>query len=247
MTKKIYKPAVRLCAGAALLFCASVGAVEETASPDVVWSGEGELGYTRTTGNTDTESLLLKFGVKRESKKWLASVRVEDLDKSEDGVTTADRFFAVVKSDYKLAVRHYLFGTGDYEDDRFSGYDYRANAAVGYGYRVVDLPSLAINGEIGPGGRWSRETDTGDKTAEATARLAGDLTWRISPTAKLTEEVSAVRGPSNTVYRSLTALTTNINSDLALRVSYLYKHTTDVPIDTEKTDTETAVTLVYSF
>jgi putative salt-induced outer membrane protein len=210
------------------------------------WAGEGELGYTRTTGNTDSESLIVKLGFKRESPQWRLGFNVEAVDRSENDVTSARRYFAAAKSDYKLTQRSYVFGAADYEDDRFSGFDYRANVAIGYGHRVVDGEALTLDLEAGPGARFSR-LETGESDTEATLRLAGNLGWKISPTAKLTEETSAVIGEDSTVYRSLTVLTTKINSDLALRVSYLYKHSTDVPPDTVKTDTETVVTLVYSF
>ena len=45
----------------------------------------------------------------------------------------------------------------------------------------------------------------------------------------------------------MTALTAKVNTSLALKVSLTIKNNSEVPVGTEKTDTETAVTLVYSF
>jgi len=55
-------------------------------------------------------------------------------------------------------------------------------------------------------------------------------------------------GEDTTVTKSVTALTAQINGSLATKITYTIKNTSDVPTDDiEKTDTETAVTLVYSF
>ncbi|MGD8559906.1 MAG: DUF481 domain-containing protein, partial [Gammaproteobacteria bacterium] len=54
-------------------------------------------------------------------------------------------------------------------------------------------------------------------------------------------------GDDETVTKSVTALTANINSSLAMKLSYTIKHTSEVPPDIEKTDTETVVTIVYKY
>jgi putative salt-induced outer membrane protein len=227
----------------AILVATGVEADEPTAPR---WGGEGELGYTRTTGNTDTESLVARLGVKHERQAWRSSLKLEGVNKSDQGVSVAERYYAAAQTDYRLTKKGYLFVRGDYEDDRFSGYDYRANVAAGYGHRLIDAESFVLNAEIGPGARATCLND-GDSETVATGRLAGDLRWKLSEYARFTTETSAVSGGGTTDYRSLSALTAKLNSYLSLRVSYLYKHSTDAPIDRARTDTETAVTLVYGF
>lgn len=229
-----------------VLLPASAPLLAQERKPDAPWSGEGEFGYVRTTGNTDTASLNAKFGLKHQRERWSHTLRFEATQKKERDVTTAERYYAAAKSDYSLTARDYAFGTLDYEDDRFDGYEYRANAGLGYGRRLIDRNTLKLNAEVGPGYRWNR-LPSGESESETTLRLAGNLEWKISPTAKLTEEASVVSGGNDTVSRSLTALTTKINSQLSLRLSYLWKRRSDPPPGTVDTDTETAATLVYSF
>jgi len=210
------------------------------------WSGEGELGYVNTTGNTETQHLNAKLGLKKEVARWLHEVRFEAGNQKDGSATTAERYYAAAKSDYAFTERDYGYAGADYEDDRFSGYDYRTNVGLGYGRRVVNTETLKLNLEIGPGYRWS-ELDNGDEQNEATLRLAGNLGWTISDNASFTQELSAIIGDENTASRSFTALTTKINGNFALRLSYLLTHNSDPPPDTKNTDTETAVTLVYGF
>ena len=47
--------------------------------------------------------------------------------------------------------------------------------------------------------------------------------------------------------KSVTALTANINSMLAMKISYTVKRLDKVPAGIENTDKETAVTLVFKF
>ena len=78
-------------------------------------------------------------------------------------------------------------------------------------------------------------------------RLAGSLSWNISKTSHFTQDLSAEIGEDTTVSKSVTALKTQIDGSLAMKISYTIKHTSEVPADIEKTDSETAVTLVYGF
>ena len=235
----------RVLGGAfAALLLAPVVADDSKEPP--TWEGEGELGYSRSTGNTETESLTARLGVKREGPVWRVFLNVEGVNKSDNSASVAERYYAAGKADYKLTARGYLFARVDYEDDRFSGYDYRSNVAVGYGHRLIDWSALVLSAEVGPGVRASR-VEGGDSDTTTTGRIAADLLWHISEHSKFTTAASAVRGGGSTDYRSLSAVTAKLNSYLALRVSYLYKHSTEVPPGHARTDTETGVTLVYGF
>lgn len=134
----------------------------------------------------------------------------------------------------------------NYEDDKFSGYDYRVSEALGYGRRVIDEPTLMLSLEIGPGARQSK-LETGGSDNEMTARGAAKLEWKIAETSTFTEDLTTDVGEDVTVTKSITALRAQINGSLATKITYTIKNTSDVPVGVRKTDTETAVTLVYSF
>lgn len=210
------------------------------------WKGEAELGLVSTTGNTETQSLNVKMKAVNERDRWRHKLRFESLYGESANTTTAERYFASAETNYKLSELDYVFGIVNYEADRFSGYDYRASEAVGYGRRVIKQENLTLDLEAGPGARQSKRDD-GTKTSEALLRLSGSLAWKINDHAALTEDLSSEVGEDVTITKSVTGLKAQIDGNLAMKLTYTAKNTSSVPVGIKKTDTETAVTLVYGF
>lgn len=241
----------------ATLAAASVAAsvashAADQASP---WKTTAELGYVVTSGNTETSTTNAKLDATHEVKgeKWRHNVHAEAFAASTTDVTTsiktrsAERYQLSGKSDYKFNETDYTFITAVYDKDRFSGYDYQATLAVGYGKRVINETDMTLDLEIGPGVRTIKETATQLTDTEGLLRVGAKFAWKISDNATLTEDLTSDIANELTVTKSVTALTANINSSLAMKVSLTIRNNSIVPAGKEKTDTETAVTLVYSF
>ena len=211
------------------------------------WSGEAELGFTQTSGNTETESLNGEFTISYEQEKWRNVFNAETLSASEDGEATAERYKGSFQTDYKLSSSRYLFAGLNYEEDRFSGFDFQASASFGYGVNVIENKHFVLALELGPGLRKNKIEGTGENEEDVIARTAARLVWQISDTALFEQLISNEAGESNVITNSETSLKVNINGSLALRLSLNIKNTSEVPVDVESTDTETRVTLVYSF
>ena len=219
---------------------------EEQAEKKSKWNGEAELGLVNTTGNTETESFVLKAKVINTRDKWKHTVRGEALRKADNEVVNAERYFLSGKSQYTFRDRSYLFGLVNYDDDRFNGFDYQLLGVLGYGRVVWETETVELDLEVGAGGRHS-VLDTGQTNDEAVFRAAGDFEWKISKNATFIQELSADYGSDATITRSLTALTAKINSYLSSRIAYQLRHTSKVPPGIEKTDTELTFTLVAKY
>ncbi|SCZ56360.1 putative salt-induced outer membrane protein [Thiohalomonas denitrificans] len=211
------------------------------------WSGEAEVGFMATSGNSETESFNARVVLQNELFPWRHDSRLETLRSSDEDQTTAERYLFAHKTDYRFDENSYLFGTLRYEDDRFSGYDYRVSETVGYGRRVYETPDLSLDLEAGIGGRHSLLETSDERDDELIVRGAGSLEWEISPFARFTEELFIESGDENTFTESISALKLKINGNLATKLSYTVRHSSDVPEDTENTDTIVAVTLVLDF
>ncbi len=216
---------------------------QEAVSP---WSGEAELGVVSTEGNTETQTINAKAKVVNEREYWKHEAAFDALNTEDTDVTTAERYSVMAKTNYKFRPLDYVFGIVNYEDDRFSGYQWRASEFVGYGRKIIAKDDLKLDGEIGVGDRQS-ETDAGVHSDEGAARLAANLLWKISDTAKFTEDLVSEIGEDVTISKSVTGLKSQINGSLAMKITYTVKHVSEVPVGVEKVDRETAVTLVYSF
>lgn len=211
------------------------------------WEGGVEAGIVMTSGNTDTQNISAKAKVVNNRERWRHTGRLEALQSEDSNVTTAERYLASGKSDYKLNDVSYVFGTVDYEDDRFSGYDYRVTEVLGYGRRVLNTPTMTLELELGAGSRQSKLTATGETDSEGLARLAGNYAWKISDSTTFSEELTVDVGEDTTITRSVTGLKSQIAGNLATKLTWTVKNTSDVPPGIDETDTETAIALVYSF
>lgn len=216
------------------------------------FTGEAELGYVMTNGNTKTQSLTAKAKGAKEYDVWRHNVSAEALNASSrdmaSGQTnrTAEKYAAQYKADYKLSEHGYVFGLVNYEDDRFSGYDYRSKGLFGYGRDLHKTDTLLVNAELAAGMRQSK-LDNGDSDDEAIARILGHVNWKVSDTSVFDEELTIEPGEEQTIYKSITGLKVKINTSLAMKATYTIKHTTDVPVGVRETDSETTLTLVYSY
>lgn len=211
------------------------------------WNSEAELGFVKTTGNTETETFVLKAKVINQRNKWKHTLKGEALRNAEgDDLVTAEKYFLSGKSQYEFKNRSYVYGLVTYDDDRFSGFDYVLLGVLGYGRTVMERENLKLDLEVGAGGRQS-EPEVGETENEAVFRAAGDFEWKISKSATFVQELSSDIGEDKYINRSLTALTTKINSYLSSRIAYQVKYTSEVPVDKEKTDTELTFTLLFKY
>ncbi|MAS24669.1 MAG: hypothetical protein CMI08_04325 [Oceanospirillaceae bacterium] len=211
------------------------------------WKGSSELGYINTSGNTDTTSLNAKFGVMHSGENWDTTFKADALTSEEDGTTSKEKYASSLQFDRNFTKHHYLLFLGEYEDDRFSGYEYQSQVSVGYGYRAINNDTMQLDLEIGPGYRYDRLDEGGETEDETILRTAANYFWEIRDGVEFTQEVSADTGSDNTILRSETGLKSQINGSLATKLTYSIKHTKEVPEDSENTDREFGVTLVYSF
>lgn len=221
----------------------SVAANDEVFS---TWSSEAELGFIKTKGNTETESLNFKFGLNNKRKDWEHSLKLESANSSDSMGSTAERYFLLLRTQYSLSELAYIFGRVQYEDDRFSGFNYQSSEVIGYGRRLANTDTLKLNAEVGAGLR-QNDFKNGDSTSESIFLMGSDVDWKISKTASLTEDLTVEIGEDRTISKSVTGLKTKINNSLSSKITYTVKHASEVPAGTKKTDTELAVTLVYAF
>ncbi|WP_455220175.1 DUF481 domain-containing protein, partial [Kaarinaea lacus] len=134
------KTALAICSTLTLLVSASHAAEEE--KKPTTWRADIGLGYVRTTGNTDTQTIKGKVDAVKEVEKWRHTLLAEGLNNSDHGVATAERYFLSGKSDYKFRKFDYVYVTATYDNDRFSGFQYRTTVSAGYGRRIIHKPTL---------------------------------------------------------------------------------------------------------
>lgn len=217
---------------------------------------DGELGVIITSGNTETTSLKGRLSSHHEMTNWSNDYVLEALYKQDEITndsdeqetqTTAQKFFVSAQGNYKLEnPENRLFAFASYEDDRFSSFNYQATIAGGWNSSLWDHDNSKFSYSIGPGYSFA-DTDEDKDVGGIIVRGAIDYQWMISETANFKQLLSTEVGSENTKSKSETALSAKINGSMSMKLSLILNHNTEVADDLKNLDTETAVTLVYTF
>lgn len=220
-----------------------VAQVVEVESP---WTGNATLGYLATSGNTENTTMNSGFEVGYASGKWAHLLKAAAITASENKVSTAEAYSVGWKSERNLTDHDFLFGRLDWRKDEFSAYNTQFSQTVGYGRRLIESKKHKLNAEVGFGARQSTLQIGGDEN-ETVYTAGGYYRWQFSETAQFRQDLKVEAGKLNTYAESETAISAKLVGELALVASYTIKNNSDVPPDTEKTDTYTALSLEYTF
>ena len=221
----------------------SIAAADEQEGP---WSGKATLGFLATSGNTENSTLNTGVQIGYSVGKWLHLAESSAITSTEEENTTAEVYVLGWKSERNLSEQGFIFGRLRWRKDRFSGYDTQFSQSVGYGRRLLATEAHELNAEVGAGARQSDLVD-GTEEEEVIVRGALNYTWQFNDTAELRQDVAVESGAENTYFESVTAVSAELFGDLSLVASYTIKKNSDVPVDTERTDTYTALSLEYAF
>lgn len=210
------------------------------------WKGEVELGFVSTKGNTETQSISAKSDINDERKNWRHHFHTEALNASAEGVRSAERYNISGQSNYKFNNFDSILVVVNLDDDRFSAYDYQVSIAAGYARRFVDRNDQILDFEIGPGYRINT-LDNNTSTEESMVRVAAKYILPLSKTSRFQQSLVSEIGEESTLTKSITSVKAQINGSLAMKTTLTLKNNSYVPAGAKKTDTETALTLVYAF
>ncbi|MDR0781643.1 MAG: DUF481 domain-containing protein [Pseudomonadales bacterium] len=205
------------------------------------------LGYVGTTGNTDTTAFNAEALLTLRSAPWTHNFKFQGLGAQKDSQTTAERYYLDGKSDYAFDDRQYLFGRGSYTDDRFSGFDYQAAVAAGYGLFLLRDEVFTLEAFGGPGYRQSVLRVDGTKESEGILSLGENFAWKLGASSELTQSFNTDIGNTLTVSRFEVGLVSTIIDRIATKIAFQARNISDVPVGNKKTDTQTSVSLVYTF
>lgn len=238
----------KLTLGLAISLCTQVVVAEDI--PETPWTGEGDFGFTLTTGNSENQSLVTNLAVGYRLASWEHTLKLNALRAEDDSELSAESYGLKLQSNYNLfkGKEKYLFGKFRYDEDRFSGYEYQTSLLLGYGHRVFDTKERGLNLEAGIGiGQNQIDIFNQSSDGQAIAFLGLNYRQKIGSHSEFTQDLKVEGGSENVYSESNTGFKVSVTKTLAMKLSLLVKNNSDVPSDKEKTDTVTAVTLVYDF
>ncbi len=211
------------------------------------WKGEGELGFTSTSGNSDTENLNARLAVSRESDQWKHTASLDSIKNETDDETSADSQVIKARSEYSLSEKSYAFGQLRLEDDEFSGFEYQRTLTFGAGSRFIENEKHLLDASIGLGYRSLKDRETEDTEEDSIVTADVKYEYKISETSTFNQTILIEDGEENTYTDSDTSLKMKIEGNLAAKISYLVKRNSEVPSGIDKSDKITTISLVYAF
>lgn len=216
------------------------------ARPLQLWKGEGEIGAFNTTGNTTSAGISVGLKLERDGVYWQHKLQFATDYQKTSGVVSREQYLASYNPRYTLSDRFYAYGLGQFESDRFQGYDSRYSLSPGFGYRVANSDALKLSFEGGPAIRFTDYIDEPNRTT-ASALGSVDFAWKPAKAVRITQQASAYIESQNSTFTSTTSLEAGMMKGLKARLSYRYEHDSDPPDASRRTDTLSRFTLVYGF
>jgi len=230
-----------------LLLAVPALAAEEAPKPP--WSGSLGLSFLATTGNSDTQSLGLEFGLKRTPDPWGLEVGAKFLRATKDGVANAERYLLSVRGTRALSDRWSVFAGASAERDTFAGFDLRGIIEGGLTYKALTGPVHTL--DLDGGLTWTKENPVvGDNRSFVGGILGAAYQWTISKTSAFTEKLRWYPDfdqTSNWRATSETALKASLSDTFALKAAYEVRYSNQPIPGYRKTDTASTVSLVASF
>lgn len=165
--------------------------------------------------------------------------------------TTAQKWYVSAQTNYTFSKKEkrYVFGFGTYTDDRFNGYNFQSSWSIGYGKRWYQKDDNYFDAELGLGYSLDKPRDkmTEKKSIVRVAtsfehKLLNDIVFKQTIGADV-----AISNNDNTKIKQVASLTTKILKSLGLKFNFIVDYSTKVAQGKQRTNTETSVSLVYSF
>ena len=245
-------------------------AFSEEAADDVIpvapeYTLSAELGFLYKTGNTKSADMKAGLNFTHEKDQWLSLVafnflgkKLEETDESgdKDFVTTDNKWNITTQTNYTLSPegQNYLYGNIAYEEDEFSSFEKQSSVSVGWGRNWYKTEKASLFADIGPGYKHDviRASDTMAKKSEDSFIIQAQALYirKINDFVEFRQlfvAKAAVQSDENSIYKSETSVTTKLIESLQLKFALTVDHNTEVEEGFDNTDTQTAMTLVYSF
>jgi len=254
---------------ASVLFSAASFAEEAEQTFEHEYNASAELGFLYKTGNSKSGDIKTGFDYEHKYAQWTSKLtadllyRKTEVDVNNDDGSTSEEFET---SDQKLTVNgqtnytiendgaNYIYGSFGYTDDRFSSFDYQTQVSTGWGKRWHNNDVWELTSDIGPGFKRDRlnpsDEHDGENHDSFIVQAQAAYKRKLNDNVELKQLIrltQAVKTEENSVYIAETTITTKLIEKLAMKFSFKVEHNTEVDADKENTDTQTAITLVYSF
>lgn len=210
------------------------------------WSGEGEAGAFVNTGNAPGIGLVGGFKMLVEGENWRVGTNARADYQETAGIVTREQYRFSAEPNYKFDERGYVFGLGQYEQDRFQGFDSRYSVSGGLGYSLIKSDAAQLSVKAGPA--WRVTEPVAAERESVVAGLASlEAKVTLTPSLQYSQDASIYSDATGSTFYTLAAIDSKLIGKLKARLSYMVQHETAPELGRLGTDTTSRLTLVYGF
>jgi putative salt-induced outer membrane protein len=211
-----------------------------------LWSGRAELGGYISTGNSDSQGVSASLALTRDGLDWRQKFKAQVDYQRSLGITSREHYLVAWEPNWKVDDRSYIYGSAQFESDRFLGYTTRYSVSTGAGYSALKGSRLKLDLELGPAYRATSFTD-GETERSIAARGSVDFALKLSKGLQLTQNASAYVERYNSTVTGTTALNAKVLGPLSAQLSYNVQYESMPPEGRVTTDQISRAGLVYAF
>jgi len=202
-------------------------------------------GGTLNTGNTSSLNINASGLLEYTHHQWVDSFNaMYQREQTRETGLKVNRTFLQGQSVYNLDPKQFLYTQLNYTRDKFDGYNYIVNWAVGYG-RNVEMPkNMELSWMAGPGVNQSQDINNVKKTSPS-VEGAIEYTWAIRSDLKFSENLQSIATNNNVRTISTTGLSTKIAGNLNLELMFQAINDNHPPAGKTGFNTITSLQLSY--
>lgn len=127
-----------------------VKSINPPEEPPVRLSGQVNVGFNKSSGNTDTERIHVDGEIVARTKKNRYTAGGQYNRAEDDGDKTEDNALGYLKYDHFLSEKLYFYANGLFERDKFKDINLRTTLGPGLGYQVFESEVMNLSFEAGP-------------------------------------------------------------------------------------------------
>ena len=207
-----------------------------------LWTGSADVGFSLTSGNSDSKAFTAGARAARETTRDKISVYANTIQASNSttgiSVTTAKAIWAGGRYDVNLSDKTFVFGTADFEYDEPQLLDLRAVFGGGFGYRAIRNEKTQL--DVFGGAALNKEYFSDDtRRTSAEALIGQELKYKLAKATNLEQRFVLYPNLSNAgTFRSTfdASVVTSLNSWLGWQVTVGNRFNSDPVPGAEKND-----------
>jgi putative salt-induced outer membrane protein YdiY len=210
------------------------------------WEITGAAGLSVSDGNSDSVAYSVQFLASYLKDGEEAYFGADYFFAEDGGVESTNSLNLFGQYNHDLNERWYVGGRGSYFQDEVANIDYRVDAGILLGYRVINQERMKLSFEFGPGYAWEKQGVS--QSDFATLRLAQRFEYQISKTSKLWQSLAWTPRAdqlSDGLIEFEAGLETRVTRQMSLRGFLRHRYDDTPAAGRERSDTALLFGLAY--